>query len=1182
MKLKQVLVTVLISVFAFSFLYSEELPKPTYDNSVMFAWTHYFLVEDSAEIDYMKGQFGNGIYAPLLFTNFYGVYMDWDTNPSDSGNGISSFKSKMGQLVAFGGKYNVGMHMIINYGISRKVTYYNDAKIEDIRNAQWYNDNNLSTQSQQSRIASAAGAGEEFPFGEGAVLDLDHTASGPGTSTPTAGDSVINKYVFTTFSRYARKLRAHLEAKVASAYDYLQKVQTSYPDITFIVSAPGESELNYFRIQGNQTLQDYFCDYSPFAILEFRDWITHEGLYAAGQKYDGEGYSGGGANYQGAAGLAQFNADFGASFSSWDLKYYDWNLTDPVDTDYTDGANPDTNAIPVSSYSYDGMMPGSGSNYISGGFDAPRTMQGAGVSAFYDLWTMFRELLVYNYVKDMTEIARDSGFPKAQYYTHQIPGDYLFGTRPNDPNIPKLNPRYHSSASPLWTAKNYTDVGVGVTIYDIKYPGWFARTSKYAIEASDALSDNWAALEYHPEVIPIGINSTISDVSTIYNEMIRLYNGNPHVISFFKWMDSSPSTSEYRYKGNNRETAAKQFFNAIKDKARQPVSTVFTPKQVEGFSGSYNAGRVNLNWSSKIWTDLIHTWSHWGDFKEFAVYRGYTSDFTPNGSSKIAGTTNSSYTDTDFAFNTTVYYKIAAVNSSGGAGPVQTVSVVTPDSVPIPILDVSRDSMTFGYILGGNNPPTQSYRISNTGTGTLNWTATDDAEWLSCSPDSGMNGAEVTVSVDPTGLAAGSYTATITVADPLATDSPQTIGVTLTVKNSSQAEDPFGSFDTPIDDSTVRSSIPVTGWALDDTGIENVKLYRDPVTNEGKNLIYIGDAVFVEGARPDIELAYPTYPANHKAGWGYMMLTNFLPAGGNGTFTFYAVAKDSSGNEVTLGNKTVTIDNANAVKPFGAIDTPTQGGSASGGKFINWGWVLTPQPSSIPTDGSTIKVFVDGVNIGNPTYNIYRSDIANLFPTYANSSGAIGYFYLDTTVYNDGVHTIQWLATDNNSNTDGIGSRYFTIQNSGNDAGQSTTAKYRAAGFVNGSTPSLSPVRVSKGYGKEARNLPFTPDQNGQIHVNIRETERVVISAGNPDKTFNWTAFQVVADELRPLPAGATFDPGSGTLYWLPGYGFYGKYTFLFVSGGGALPGMKPSRVTVKINIGPKFDKFDTLLIKNK
>jgi len=234
------------------------------------------------------------------------------------------------------------------------------------------------------------------------------------------------------------------------------------------------------------------------------------------------------------------------------------------------------------------------------------------------------------------------------------------------------------------------------------------------------------------------------------------------------------------------------------------------------------------------------------------------------------------------------------------------------------------------------------------------------------------------------------------------------------------SEPPFGEFSTPINGSTVRSSVPFTGWALDDVEVVSVKIYRDV----GGELSFVGDAVFVEGARPDVALFYPDYPNNNRAGWGYNCLTNFLP---DGTHTFHAVAADGEGNEATLGIKTVLIDNANAVKPFGNIDTPEQGGTAQGAAYRVNGWVLTPQPNMIPTDSSTLNLFVDGVNLGHPNYNIYREDIATLFPGYSNSDGAHWYFDLDTTVYSNGIHTIYLTAEDDAGNRDGIGARFFAI-----------------------------------------------------------------------------------------------------------------------------------------------------------
>ncbi|MCP5045940.1 MAG: BACON domain-containing protein, partial [bacterium] len=236
---------------------------------------------------------------------------------------------------------------------------------------------------------------------------------------------------------------------------------------------------------------------------------------------------------------------------------------------------------------------------------------------------------------------------------------------------------------------------------------------------------------------------------------------------------------------------------------------------------------------------------------------------------------------------------------------------------------------------GGSISDAQTVAITNSGSGTLNWTAASGSSWLGISPGSGTDSGIITVSVNASGLSAGTYTGSITVSSANASNSPQTIAVTLEVYGAGQGSSPIGAFDTPLEGTTARSSIPVTGWALDDIRVSSVKIFRG--TSESP--VYIGDAVFIEGARPDVERAYPGYPSNYKAGWGYMLLTNFLPNSGNGTFTLRAIAEDVEGNSVTLGTRTITCDNANAVKPFGAIDTPTQGGTASGGGFINWGWV---------------------------------------------------------------------------------------------------------------------------------------------------------------------------------------------------------------------------------------------------
>jgi Leucine-rich repeat (LRR) protein len=331
-----------------------------------------------------------------------------------------------------------------------------------------------------------------------------------------------------------------------------------------------------------------------------------------------------------------------------------------------------------------------------------------------------------------------------------------------------------------------------------------------------------------------------------------------------------------------------------------------------------------------------------------------------------------------------------------------------------------------------------------------------------------------------------------------------------------EKDPPFGSFATPIDGLVAYGSIPVTGWALDDSGVESVKIYREL----GKKTVYIGDAVFVEGARPDVAAAYPEYPGNTRAGWGYMLLTNFLPDHGNGTFVLHAVATDVTGKTTLLGTKTIQCDNENAVKPFGAIDTPAQGGIASGSEFINWGWALTPWPNQIPTDGSTIDVWVDGVKLGHPTYNLYREDIATLFPGYANSEGAVGYYY-------------------NANNTDGIGSRYFTIQNQSKTAAQTRTMRRPHVQWDVSRIPRdySTPLAIRKGYDLSAEPQIFYPDDQGAVNITIGQLERLEIHFA--DETVNITS----------LPPGSTMTDEGKRFCWQPGAASLGWYRLVFLSG---------------------------------
>ena len=98
-----------------------------------------------------------------------------------------------------------------------------------------------------------------------------------------------------------------------------------------------------------------------------------------------------------------------------------------------------------------------------------------------------------------------------------------------------------------------------------------------------------------------------------------------------------------------------------------------------------------------------------------------------------------------------------------------------------PVLVVSPASLAFAASVGGPDPTAQSVGVSNGGGGTLGWTTTSGASWLSVSPMSGTGPATVSAAATASGLPVGTYTTTITIDAPGAQGTPQTVAVTLAV-----------------------------------------------------------------------------------------------------------------------------------------------------------------------------------------------------------------------------------------------------------------------------------------------------------------------------------------------------------------------------------------------------------------
>ncbi len=127
------------------------------------------------------------------------------------------------------------------------------------------------------------------------------------------------------------------------------------------------------------------------------------------------------------------------------------------------------------------------------------------------------------------------------------------------------------------------------------------------------------------------------------------------------------------------------------------------------------------------------------------------------------------------------YNGVITLVALGAAIPTQTVNVqLTVTSLP-PVLVAAPATLNF-FAVGGQQIPAQTINVINGGGwGGFTWTASSNSAWLSVSPTSGGTPQSASVSVNPSGLAIGNYSGTVTLAATGVANSPLSIPVTLQV-----------------------------------------------------------------------------------------------------------------------------------------------------------------------------------------------------------------------------------------------------------------------------------------------------------------------------------------------------------------------------------------------------------------
>jgi hypothetical protein len=138
------------------------------------------------------------------------------------------------------------------------------------------------------------------------------------------------------------------------------------------------------------------------------------------------------------------------------------------------------------------------------------------------------------------------------------------------------------------------------------------------------------------------------------------------------------------------------------------------------------------------------------------------------------------------------YQAVITVTDPDASNSPQKVNVSLKISrTPPPEIQVTPTSLSFSAKEEGSNPPSQNIWVKNSGSQSLNYTISDDADWLNVNPSNGISTGdknEHTVSVNAGSLSSGTYSAAVTINDSNASNSPQIVNVNLSVTNGQTPE----------------------------------------------------------------------------------------------------------------------------------------------------------------------------------------------------------------------------------------------------------------------------------------------------------------------------------------------------------------------------------------------------------
>ena len=313
----------------------------------------------------------------------------------------------------------------------------------------------------------------------------------------------------------------------------------------------------------------------------------------------------------------------------------------------------------------------------------------------------------------------------------------------------------------------------------------------------------------------------------------------------------------------------------------------------------------------------------------------------------------------------------------------------------------------------------------------------------------------------------------------------------------------------------------------------------------GAAQIYVGDGVFIDGARPDVLAAYPAYPNNTRGRLGLHGADQHAAETGQWHVSVLPARTRSRRPHDAARHPHHDVRQRardQAVRRDRHADAGRRG---VGGGLCE----LRVGADAAAEDDSHRRVDDHGAR-GRRRRSVRSTTTTSaptsqtLFPGYRTTrTEPSGSSMIDTTPLANGLHTISWTVTDNQGSTEGIGSRFFTVSNGAGalTAAVEGTATNRVRGDGSESSAMRLPTADRRRWGRRGWDLTAPLESSrrsrGPHVMRSEEMDRVELHLAAGTRTGICDA----AKGWRRCRSGRSLDASTGVFTWAPGVGFVGR-----------------------------------------